>query len=640
MNAFETYIETLSLPAGWILPVIFLAALLLGIIAWQLRSLLMSRLLAVLAFSLLFMTPYVTQATLAPVDPVALVIVDQSASMQLGDRPRQTREMTNWLQQQLQDKLQLDRYDVAIGAETNTQIFNELMPLIQKYDPARIAAVFLITDGQIADTPPKTWPHDGPPLHVLLAGKTGEQQAYLEIQPPPPYAVTNTHVQIRIRAHWPAVHSRHTHTILSISSSEKKWQQKIPLNEWAEIQLPVSHRGNNRFILALPKFAEAVFPAAQTAVVDLHGIEGGMKILWQSAAAEPPSWLNTARADPMIQFSIASMDNTEFENYDAVILDQPLSHPHLPAWEQPLLKYLRNGSSVLLFQTTPPADELSPRLAEILPVTWHGTTTGESPVVVTTAGTNHPITADMVNLLVEQESASAANTNTYSHANFLLTTNKDNVLLAISDVHDGRIASITGSNLIESTAGTELFRRILLWLSHDPDLSSQAISTRYTNGSIEIEYLNNDPAIRALQITRPDQTLFELPVTVQDSGLNTAAFTPNQTGVYMISDGAHESAFIHGNVMTPEFQSATATATKLNAIAQKTGGRIIWIDQTPQPEFQWVTARQNSNGNWLALRETRAFVSTDAVTYPLLPKLFSLLLLGGALSYAWWRETR
>lgn len=641
MNEFSTYFELLPLPAGWWLSIAVIAVMLFCLLGWKLRELLLSRFLVAAAFILLAASPYITRYTLAPLNPVALIVVDQSASMQLGDRPEQSRRMLAWLQKELRtnEELEVERFDLGTDNSSETHIFSALMPIIAQYDSRRIAAIFLITDGQIADANNVTWPEDGPPLHILLAGQQHEQQAYLEIAPAPPYAMTGSTIRQRIKAHWNNSKNAYAETILSIHSDQRRWQQKIPLNEWTALNLPIEHTGQNRFVLSLPSMDGAVFPAAQTAVIDIPAVQDKMDVLWQKNSGNLPYEMGAFLRSPLINLKQSPFRQQDLSSYDLIVLSEPLAQPHPIEWEKQLADYLRGGGRVLLIQSQATAATLSPALTEILPMRW-SEVSAASEMKSTENGLTHPVTAELVNQLEGILSKSNVRIDTASNSKILLKNTQGSDLLILSENGNGRLAAVTDEALLQQPASPALLRNIFHWLLRDPAMSDRAISVRADKDEVRIEYLSDNPAIRALQITRPDRTKFELPLSIQDSGFNTASFTPYQVGVYLISDGVHETSYVHGNAMVPEFTMATATPARLSPLVAKTNGSILWIDETPTPALRWVTSRQRGGRDWLPLRETHANVSTGAIIYPLLPKFVLLVLIGAALGYAWWRESR
>ncbi len=519
------------------------------------------------------------------------------------------------------------------------KIFTRLSAILKKYDPAQIAAVFLLTDGEVTDAPPPgAWPANGPPLHVLLVGAPDEQNAWLEIAPAPPYALVGETVQLRVRPHWRAADSNSDRAILTITDGKEKSTRTAADDEWLTIDFPIRHTGPNQLVLQLPKFDDAIFPATQTALININGIAGDVHVLWQSTASNPPAWLRRLTADPQIKLQNAPADNDHFTGNDIVIFNQPFAQANTK-WQNSLADYIRGGGHVLFLQNSPPQQPVIPALQNVLPITWNDGAAADSAVTLTPAGQIHPITADMTDEISGLTAHSNAAPNPNNDANVLLTDGGHHALLAISNAGQGRIAALTQSDLFDAAIGEALLRRTLLWLLQEPELATRNINAVQQGDDVRIEY-SGDDSVLSLKITRPDRSVFEAPLIPESAALKVAHFTPDKIGIYRISDGSSETFFPFGNLTAPEWQHTAATAEHLSLLATATGGQILWLAQTPAPDVRFVTGEQSGGAEWLALRESRAATITGITLTPLLPKIALLLVVFCALAYAWQRESR
>lgn len=636
MSSLRLLFDFTMLPYEWWLGIAALAIAVFMLMFWKLRGLLVSRIFVASALALLFITPYVSHELWVAQNPVALLVVDQSPSMQFGGRPEQTRAALEVLQNKLraEENLQVERYDLAATPADSTQLFKELLPVLKNYEAQRLAAVFLITDGQITDViDAKNWPTDGPPLHVLLVGAPDEQQAYVEITDTPDYAMVGQSANLRLRAHWQAKDSNSDHAILNIQNGDEAWQQKIALGQWINLRLPIRHAGQNRFVIQLPKFDDAVLPATQTATVDVMGVRQSTKILWQSDIANTPPWIEKLKSDPQISFQSAPMTNDKFDA-DIVILDQPFIGKIPEQRQNALINFIKNGGNILFLQDIPPTENIGAPLQTLLPVTWADKENPKDSLSkIAPSGISHPITANTMNDLTGipvHTTAMRAN-----DGKTLLQDTLGHSLLAIQN--DGYAHIVVANSAIMNE---NLLRNILQWQISDPAFAENMITASLDDDHVRVEYLAADESIHALSVTRPDRSSFELPLTPIAEGLNTGVFTPDQIGVYRISDGKNETIFSRGNLMMPEYQEIAATSQKLAPLVTATGGQIMWLTQMPQPGVRFVTSRQSGGKDWLALRESRAMISTGSTISPLVPKFALLLIIGSMLAYAWWHESQ
>jgi len=644
MSDFDFIFDLAMLPAHWWMGIVTLAVLVLALIAWQLPSLLLSRVIALAVLAFLFIAPYLSHELLVPLDPIALIIVDQSPSMQLGNRQEQTRSALENLQNKLRihEKLQVERYDIGTENKNSTHIFGELLPILKKYNPRQLAAVFLITDGQIDDVPVlQAWPTDVP-LQVLLVGEPDAQYVFMELEPTQPYASVGQKVPIRIRAHWRTTDINSASTLLTVENGSEKLTQKIADNTWHTFFLPVTHPGLNQFILQLPKFNDAIFPAAQTRLVNIYGVQNKIRILWQGTATNIPNWLSQLKADEKISLRTAAANNTNFDDIDVLILDQPFNQANGASnWQAALVEYINQGGAVLFLQDNPPQQPISPALQEILPVKWSTfiPVTQEDSITVTAVGLTHPITGNLADEISGLPVHVNAVGNPDSDSNVLLIDQNHHVILAAGSYRQNRIIAITDGSLFAAPFGALLLRHSLLWLLHDPNFETHTISAIPQGHGFRIEY-SGDSAILALQVTKADRSRFELPLVDTKSGLKMADFNPDQIGIYRISDGSNEIIFTNGDPQEPEWQNSVATPNKLRSLVTATGGQILWLKNIPDPDVRFVTWRQSGGADWFALRQSRAALVTGSTLSTLLPKPLLLCLVLAALSYAWWREGR
>ncbi|HRJ13209.1 MAG TPA: hypothetical protein PKW15_08215, partial [Alphaproteobacteria bacterium] len=382
-------------------------------------------------------------------------------------------------------------------------------------------------------------------------------------------------------------------------------------------------------------------PATQTAVVNVQAIPGKMKILLQSRQNELSEALNQIALDPMIDLTIDHSLKNNFSDYDMVILDEILTD-QVPdsKWQDALAKFMRNGGAILMLQSRAPAGQMTPAVMEALPVIWQETQPENSAVQLTLYSAAHPIIAGSLEKMTDMTLSSSAIAKPGENKSILLENESHAALLAISQLDQGRMAFIAHPEILDRSDGHTLIRQIFQWLTRNPDLSDHAITANIQDNIVKVEYLSSETVIGALRVTRPDRSSFELPLAAQGNGLHSGSFIPDQKGVYVISDGAQDVPLVYGNVMTEEWQRATATSAKLSPLARATGGQIIWLQQNPQPPLRWTTVRQGGMHDWLPLRESRAMVRTGAVTYPAIPKSILLIFIAAALSYAWWRESQ
>ncbi|MFT9215622.1 MAG: VWA domain-containing protein, partial [Acetobacter malorum] len=139
----------------------------------------------------------------------ALLLVDQSPSMSVGQRASIARQAASTLAQAHTDGLNLRTVTVRNSGHNGTRLFDALEQAAADVPPDQLAGAVMITDGQGADIPASvpdrlrpTTP-DGKrltlPLHVLLPAKGEETDRQLRILQAPPYAIVGQPAKLRVQ---------------------------------------------------------------------------------------------------------------------------------------------------------------------------------------------------------------------------------------------------------------------------------------------------------------------------------------------------------------------------------------------------------------------------------------------------------
>src|SRR6201999_2988241 len=155
--------------------------------------------LAAFAVLLLWLAgPRLVQETREPLRDIGLLVVDQSASMQVGDRTHLADIARQSIQAQaahLPD-LELRTITVPESGNAGTRLFAEIDRALADIPRARLAGTIAITDGQVHDVP-KTAP-GGAPLNLLLTGKGEETDRRLRVIEAPGYGIVGKSVTLRV----------------------------------------------------------------------------------------------------------------------------------------------------------------------------------------------------------------------------------------------------------------------------------------------------------------------------------------------------------------------------------------------------------------------------------------------------------
>ena len=153
--------------------------------------------LAAFAVLLLWLTgPRLVQETRESLHDIGLLVVDQSASMQVGDRAALADKARQSIEAQAaRDKnLELRTITVPEAGNAGTRLFAAIDRALADIPRARLAGTIAITDGQLHDVP-ATAPGDGPVRLVYLL----KQGTFYPFAPSGPHQRDNE-LELRVKS--------------------------------------------------------------------------------------------------------------------------------------------------------------------------------------------------------------------------------------------------------------------------------------------------------------------------------------------------------------------------------------------------------------------------------------------------------
>ena len=130
--------------------------------------------------------PSFVQEDRRPLKDVVAVVVDQSESNQIDERPKQTAAARAELEKRLAalDNVEVREVETPRSDLDNrgTQLFAALRSALADTPPERVGGAVLLTDGNANDIPasPGALGFDAP-VHVLITGHEGERNRRIEL---------------------------------------------------------------------------------------------------------------------------------------------------------------------------------------------------------------------------------------------------------------------------------------------------------------------------------------------------------------------------------------------------------------------------------------------------------------------------
>jgi len=96
-----------------------------------------------------------------------------------------------------------------------------------------------------------------------------------------------------------------------------------------------------------------------------------------------------------------------------------------------------------------------------------------------------------------------------------------------------------------------------------------------------------------------------------------------------------------GSIDTPELRDVLTTETRLEPVVKATGGSVSWLADGDRLDIRRVDADGPTGGHgWMGLRRNGQYTVRGVNETPLLPAALLLIVLGGTLGLAWFREGR
>jgi len=383
---------------------------------------------------------------------VAAVIVDQSESQRIGERPAQTEAALRRIEAQaaqMRDTLELrvvrvgrKAGDATTGtgsgdlADKGTRLLTPLARALADVPARRIAGAILLTDGQIQDAPSKsqlaatarTLPA---PLHVLLTGQENETDRRLVIVRAPTFGIVGKEIEMTIRIEDSGSKGRagtNKTAMLTIRRDGGKPLRAVaPVGIDHRMTFTLDHAGPTVFEIEVATKPGELTEINNRAVVSVNGVRDRLRVLLVSG--EPHlgerTWRNLLKSDPsvdlihftilrppekqdgtpirelsLISFPTRELFEVKIKDFDLVIFDRYRRRGVLPsAYLRNVIDYVADGGALLEAVGPTFASPFSiyrTPLGEALP----GEPTGE--VIergflprVTAVGRRHPVTADL-----------------------------------------------------------------------------------------------------------------------------------------------------------------------------------------------------------------------------------------------------
>ena len=645
--------------------------------AWP-RTLVFALLLAALA------GPRLVSENRRMLPDVALVVVDQTLSQSLGDRPAQTEAALAELRTRLGRlpnlEVRVERVTSPPGLDEGTRLFQAAERALTDVPRRRLAGVVMITDGRVHDVPADLGRNLGAPVHVLLTGHPGERDRRLVPGANPGFGLVGKTVTFGFKVEDPG---QGGDAVVAVRIDGQPFAAlTVPLNRDATLEVPVRHAGQNVVEMEVEPGPAELTLANNRAALAITGVRDRLKVLLISGEphAGERTWRNLLKADPavdlvhftilrppekddrtpirelsLITFPVRELFEDKLGDFDLVIFDRYRRRGVLStAYYRNIAQYVRRGGALLVAVGPEFAEAggiADSALSDILPAApTGGVTTGAFRPALSETGRRHPITAGLPGTRPGDAPWGSWMRQIdviQKRGDVLMTGTGGRPLLLVDRIEDGRVAMVLSDTIWLWARGWEgggphgeLLRRLAHWLMQEPDLDENALTAEINAGTLTVTRRAMTGSAPALTVTAPDGTAITAAAEDQGDGRWIARLPAGQPGLWRVVDSTGLTAIAAAGSPSPiELGELTASPERLAPVATATGGAVAWLAEGGVPDPRRVSAGAATAGRgWIGLVERGDHLVDGLREFDLIPAAILLLLGLGGLALAWRRE--
>ncbi|WP_299355523.1 hypothetical protein [uncultured Shimia sp.] len=646
-----------------------------GLAGWSLRLLAMLVVLAALA------GPVLQRENRAPLTDIVLMLVDQSASQDLGDRSDVTESAATVIEARIaaRPNTELRRIDVADGTgNAGTELMRALSEALAQEPRGRIAGILALSDGRVHDM--ESMPPLPAPMHLLHTGREADWDRRLIVTGAPAFAILGEPVTLTLRIEDSGAvppNGGKAPVEISVDGDEPR-AFMVPIGQSIELPVTLPHGGRNVIQFTVPASEGEITDRNNAALVQINGVRDRLRVLLVSGEPHPGgrTWRNLLKSDasvdlvhftilrppekqdgvPVSELSLIAFPTRELfmekiEDFDLIIFDRYQRRGILPSlYLDNVVQYVRNGGAVLVSAGPDfaSADSLyrSP-LSEVLPAKPTARVLDQGYVPeITDLGHRHPVTAD----LPDQETWGRwlRQVEVEPGEGDVVMSGHDGLpLLVLDRVEEGRVALIASDQVWLWARGfegggpqLELLRRLAHWMMGEPELEEEALWAEANGQTMRVIRRSLEDDVGALIVTTPGGGTVTLQMEETRPGQFEARYSGPEIGLYRLANDTHEAVIGLGPAAPKEFEETIATdAVLLPALDAQRGGSFALEDG--MPTFRSVREGRPAAGNgWLGLTPRGAFEVRDIARTPILPPWLVLLMTSMLILGGWLREGR
>ncbi|WP_417246525.1 hypothetical protein [Celeribacter sp.] len=653
-----------------------------GLLGWALRAMAALGIVAALA------GPSLKEETREPLSDIVFLVIDESASQDLADRPAQIARARAALEARITALPNVELREITLADALDNQgtlLMTALSEAMADEPRGRLAGAVLLSDGQLHDV--ELAPDFPAPMHLMLTGTPEDWDRRLVIESAPSFAIMGEEVTLKLRVEdqGAAPEDATSSPILISIDGDAPMRFTIPVGRSIDLPLVLPHGGMNVIQFTLPEAEGELTTRNNSAMVQINGVRDRLRVLLVSG--EPHNgertWRNLLKSDPsvdlvhftilrppskqdgvpvtelsLIAFPTRELFMEKVDDFDLIIFDRYKLRGILPAsYLDNIARYVEQGGAVL-FAAGPDfasADSLyrSP-LARIIPATPTGRVI-EDPYRprLTDLGARHPVTEGLGGLQFADDEPAwgrwfrQVELEPEEQAETVMSGIDGRPLLVLDRVGEGRVAVLGSDHAWLWTRGVEgggpqleLLRRLAHWMMKEPELEEEALTATAEGNTLTITRRSLTEGARSVTVEAPDGTVTEVPMEEVAPGRHMAEVTGGEMGLYRLSEGDQSAVMVLGPSAPREFEETIATGDKLSPVIKARSGGIFTLSDGV-PRLRLVEEGRVAAGRgWFGITPREAYVTQSTRLTALLPGWLWLVLLAGLSVAAWLREGR
>jgi hypothetical protein len=646
-----------------------------------------------LGLLLLAMTgPALVREDRNPLKEVVAIVVDQSGSQTIGERPAQTEKARAGLEKSLNALGNVEVRVIESGRTDSeadgTRLFAALNAGLADVPLERIGGVFMITDGVVDDIPADASALGfKAPLHALITGHEGERDRRIELLEAPRFGIVGKDQTIELRVLDTADTS--DPVVLKVRRDGNPVATIVATpGERLRVPIKIEHGGPNVVELEVESLPDELTAINNKAVLTIEGVRDKLKVLLVSGEphAGERMWRNLLKSDAnvdlvhftilrppekqdgtpinelsLIAFPTADLFGRKIKEFDLIVFDRYSNQSVLPLiYFDNIVRYVREGGALMLAagpDFARPEGLYSSPLGRIAPARPDGSLTEHAfRAAITEDGAKHPVTRGLPGADQDPPAWSEwfrqVNAEVM-HGTSILSGAAGKPLLVLAREGKGRVALLLTDQMWLWARGFEgggphldLLRRLAHWLMKEPDLEEEALRANVRGHAIEIERQSLAADVPPVTVASPSGAEERVSLTPTEPGISRANVKAADLGLYRISDGNLSVLANVGPENPREFQEVVSTPDRLKPLAEATGGTVRRIGNAKNSEIslpRLVAIGESpayGGAGYAAIKRIGASEVKGVGVMPLAIGFLGLAALLGSLTAAWLFEGR